>query len=106
MSVTALRYANVSADQYLANELKSTIKHEFVGGTVYAVAGAKNIHNIIVGNIFGNLNARLRGKKCRPFNSDTKGRVKLPDHVRFYYPDVQVSACQIQRMIAFRIAQM
>lgn len=91
MPATALRHATVSVDRYLADELKSPIKHEYVGGTVYAMAGARNIHNIIAGNFFGALHSRLRGKKCRPFNSDTKVRVKLPDHVRFYYPDVQVS---------------
>ncbi len=36
------------------------------------------------------MHQRLRGKKCQPFNSDTKVRVRLPDQVRFYYPDLQV----------------
>jgi Uma2 family endonuclease len=33
---------------------------------------------------------QLRGSGCRPFNSDTKIRVRLPTHVRFYYPDASV----------------
>jgi Uma2 family endonuclease len=32
----------------------------------------------------------LRGQPCRPFNSDTKIRVRQPTHVRFYYPDASV----------------
>jgi Uma2 family endonuclease len=89
----AARNLFVTPETYLASELRSPVKHEYVGGSVYAMAGAKNIHNVIVGNVFLSLGTRLRGKKCRPFNSDTKVRVRLPDHVRFYYPDVQV-VCQ------------
>lgn len=93
MSASALQHKHVSVERYLADELTSPIKHEYVGGTVYAMAGARNIHNSIVGNLFLAFGNRLRGKKCRPFNSDTKVRVKLRDHVRFYYPDMQVT-CQ------------
>ncbi len=32
----------------------------------------------------------MRGRRCRAFNSDTKIRVRLPTHVRFYYLDVPV----------------
>jgi Uma2 family endonuclease len=80
----------VSVEDYLAGELISPIKHEYLGGAVYAMAGARNLHNVIKGNVFGSLQARLRGRRCRPFNSDTKIRVRLPSHVRFYYPDVSV----------------
>src|SRR5436190_15261725 len=54
------------------------------------MAGARNVRNIIKGNVFGSLHARLRGRRCRPFNSDTKIRIHLPTQVRFYYPDVSV----------------
>jgi Uma2 family endonuclease len=33
------------------------------------------------------LHRQLRGKPCRPYNSDTKVRLRLPTHTRFYYPD-------------------
>jgi Uma2 family endonuclease len=91
------RHQHVTPEAYLASELKSPTKHEYVGGAVYAMAGTRNIHNVIAGNIFGSLGTRLRGKKCRPFNSDTKVRVRFPNHVRFYYPDVQV-VCQPNSM--------
>jgi len=81
---------HISPSAYLESESKSPIKREYVGGAVYAMAGGRNIHNIIAGNVFGFLHGKLRGKKCRPFNSDTKVRVRFPTHVRFYYPDVQV----------------
>ncbi|HWA98469.1 MAG TPA: Uma2 family endonuclease [Pirellulales bacterium] len=80
----------ISVEEYLAAELVSPVKHEYVGGQVYMMAGARNVHNIISGNIYASLHNGLRGKPCRPFNSDTKVHIVLPTQVRFYYPDVQV----------------
>jgi Uma2 family endonuclease len=89
----AEKLAAISVDDYLAGELDSRIKHEYLGGYVYAMAGARNVHNVIATNVVGSLHARLRGKRCQPFNSDTKIRVRLPTHLRFYYPDTSV-VCQ------------
>ena len=80
----------ISVEDYLAAELHSPVKHEYLGGVVYAIAGARNRHNRIAGNAFGSLWSRLRGQRCQPYNSDTKVRVRLPHHVRFYYPDASV----------------
>lgn len=80
----------VSVEDYLKSELESPIKHEYLGGVLYAMSGGRNRHNMIAGNIFGALWTRLRGRECRPFNSDTKIRVRLPGHTRFYYPDASV----------------
>jgi Uma2 family endonuclease len=86
----ALQLRQISVEHYLAGELNSQVKHEYLGGFVYAMAGARNTHNLIASNVLGVLHARLRGKRCRPYNSDTKIRVKLPTHMRFYYPDASV----------------
>jgi Uma2 family endonuclease len=86
----ALEYGEISVEDYLNGELDSPVKHEFLGGVIYSMAGATNAHNRIAGNVFGGLFSRLRGNKCQPFNSDTKVRIKLPTHVRFYYPDAMV----------------
>src|SRR5438045_4152677 len=80
----------VSVEDYLAGELVSPVKHEYLGGVVYAMAGARNAHNLIVANTQGTLHGRLRGKRCRAYTSDTKIRIRLPHHIRFYYPDVPV----------------
>jgi Uma2 family endonuclease len=80
----------ISVEDYLAGELVSPIKHEYLGGFVYAMAGARNVHNIIATNTTVALGSRLRGRKCRPFNSDTKIRVRLPTQWRLYYPDASV----------------
>jgi len=86
----ALKLNLMSVEDYLESELASPIKHEYLGGYVYAMAGARNLHNTIGGNIFAFLHFRLRGKHCRPFNSDTKIHIQLPNQVRFYYPEVSV----------------
>jgi Uma2 family endonuclease len=80
----------VSVADYLSGELKSSVKHEYVGGVVYAMAGRGNAHNLIASNTLIVFGLRLRGKPCRAYNSDTKIRIQLPTHVRFYYPDVSV----------------
>jgi Uma2 family endonuclease len=86
----ALKWNLISVDDYLAGELTSPTKHEYVGGVVHAMAGGRIGHNIIKGNTFGSLFGRLRGKPCQPFDSDTKIRIRLGEQVRFYYPDVSV----------------
>src|SRR5437660_4676071 len=91
MRMSAARKWNlVSVEDYLAGELVCPIKHEYLGGVVYAMAGARIAHNLIATNVIGSLHGRLRGRRCRPFNSDMKIRVRLPTQVRFYYPDVSV----------------
>ncbi len=83
----------ISVEDYLAGELVSPVKHEYLAGVVHAMAGGSNVHNLIASNCLGALVARLRGKRCKAYNSDTKIRVRHPTHVRFYYPDASV-VCQ------------
>jgi Uma2 family endonuclease len=80
----------ISPEECVTSELVAPVQHEYVGGVVHAMTGARNIRNTIAGKIFGALPSRLRGKKCRPFHSDTQVRPRLPSQGRFYYPDVQV----------------
>jgi Uma2 family endonuclease len=91
MGMTAAEKLNlISVRDYLAGELISPIKHEYLGGVVYAMAEARNAHNLIASNTLVALGSRLRGLRCHPFNSDTKIRIRLPAQVRFYYPDASV----------------
>jgi Uma2 family endonuclease len=90
---TAPELSLVSIDDYLRREIESAVKHEYLGGVVYAMSGGRNRHNLIATNTLLALGGRLRETACRAFNSDTKVRIRLPDHTRFYYPDVSV-VCQ------------
>ncbi len=80
----------ISPEEYLKGEELAETKHEYVGGVVYAMAGARNRHNQIAGNAFLELGTQLRGHRCQPFNSDTKVCIRNGNDVRFYYPDVMV----------------
>ncbi|QDU53947.1 Uma2 family endonuclease [Aeoliella mucimassa] len=88
MSIT--KHVPISVDEYLAEELVSDVKHEYLGGYAYAMAGATNVHNRVAANLLGVLHAQLRGKPCEPFNSDTKVRIEQAAYPRFYYPDGMV----------------
>lgn len=80
----------ISDEDYLEGELVSAVKHEYIAGAVFAMVGARNAHSMIATNALIAFGSRLKGKPCRPFNSDTKIRVRMPDHRRFYYPDMSV----------------
>lgn len=85
----------ISVEDYLEGELVSDVKHEYLGGFVYAMAGGKSRHNRIVGNVFAALHAGLRDKPCEPFNSDMKVQAHLQGAERFYYPDVSVTCTPV-----------
>src|ERR1700704_550353 len=68
-------------------EEASSVKHEFVAGQVYALAGASERHNRIAMNIAALLWTAARDGLCRVYGSDMRLRIGQ-DAV--YYPDVQV----------------
>lgn len=90
MSVALEQAWWISPEEYLQGEELAECKHEYVGGVVYAMAGARNQHNRIASNLFVSVGGQLLGRSCEPFNSDTKVRIRNGDDVRFYYPDVMV----------------
>lgn len=78
----------LSIDEYLAGERDVEIRHEYVTGYVYAMAGASNRHNRIAGNLYIRLDEHLADGPCAPYISDMK--VKVSESV-VYYPDVVVA---------------
>ncbi|BCU07878.1 Uma2 family endonuclease [Allochromatium tepidum] len=77
------------ADAYLAWELEQGDKHEYLGGEVFAMVGARQEHVLVTGNLYAAIKQRLRGGPCRAYASDMKLRVTEAD--AFFYPDVVVS---------------
>ena len=86
----------VSPEDYLAGEALSEIKHEYLNGVVYAMAGGTQRHSALSVNIVSLLHAQLRGKRCRPYNSDLLVRVRQGDDQRFYYPDATIHCGPVQ----------
>jgi len=73
----------LSADKYLAGELTSDTRHEYVDGEVYAMAGASESHNLIAGNVSAKLRSLVRGGPYRVFISDMK--LHVAEWNAFYY---------------------
>ncbi|QTR48543.1 Uma2 family endonuclease [Candidatus Thiothrix anitrata] len=76
---------------YLEGEKHAEIRHEYVDGQVYAMAGTSRRHNSIAFNIAFNLRLASRDKPCDIHLSDVKAKAQRSK--AYYYPDVIVS-CQ------------
>ncbi len=87
---SAQRLSQISVEDYLAGEVHARLKHEYIAGMVYAMAGGTYAHNLIASNVLGELHSQLKGKPCRALNSDSKVRIQTNTQTRFYYPDASV----------------
>jgi Uma2 family endonuclease len=83
----------LSIDDYLRTEADGTVRHEYIGGRTYAMAGGSERHNLIAGNLFAAFHAHLRGGSCKAYMADFIVRLEINREDVFYYPDVMV-ACQ------------
>ena len=77
----------LTVEEYLRMEETASVRHEYVGGMVYAMVGATKRRNRLALNIATRLLAATRGGPCRVYSSDVKLRVEDV----FYYPDVMVA---------------
>jgi len=88
----------LAAEDYLASEEISSIKHEYVNGFTYAMAGASDAHVTIAGNLFALLRNHLRGTGCRVFIADMKVRIESLNI--YYYPDLLVTCDERDRALS------
>lgn len=86
---------SLTAQDYLALEAQSPIKHEYINGEAYAMAGASDAHVTIAGNVFALLRSHVRGSGCRVYIADMKARIEARNS--FYYPDVMVTCDERDR---------
>ena len=91
---------HLSVEDYLEGEKTSPVRHEYIAGQVYAMAGSSARHNGIALNLATRLRPHLRGGPCRVFMSDVKARIEALD--LFYYSDVMVSCDAEDRAEYFR----
>ena len=87
----SLTLSYLSVEEYLKAEKSSFIRHEYLGGQIFAMAGASEEHNLITANIIALLRPHLRGTDCRAFVSDMKVKVTVKKVDIFYYPDLLVT---------------
>ena len=79
----------ISPQDYLAEEEISPIKHEYIDGEVYAMAGASDAHVTISLNLASVLRNHVRGTGCRVYMADMKAQIDKANI--YYYPDVMVT---------------
>jgi len=77
-------------EQYLLDELTRTIRHEYLGGTAYAMSGGSAHHNLIAGNLYVALRQHYKPQGCRVFQENMKVRITWDSHPYYYYPDVML----------------
>lgn len=78
----------LTAAEYLAFERASATKHEYISGSIVAMAGASAAHNIIVANIIASLHGQVRDRNCTVFPSDMRLRMMPQD--AYAYPDIMI----------------
>ena len=81
----------VSVEDYLAAEAGSGLRHEYLGGVVYAMAGETREHNEIVQNLGFALRQHIRRGPCKLYLSDIRVNFDLRGDKYFYYPDLVVT---------------
>jgi Uma2 family endonuclease len=74
--------------EYLAFERASLLKHEYIGGEVFAMTGASEAHNLISVNLIASLKNQLRGRPCKVYPGDM--RLKIEATGLYTYPDISV----------------
>jgi Uma2 family endonuclease len=84
----------MSPAEYLALEKTSEVKHEYINGEAFAMAGGTPRHSAICANVGSALLVALRGRGRRVFQSDL--RVHIPSAGMYTYADVAVVCGPVQ----------
>ena len=84
----------MSYAEYLNLERTSEVKHGYLRGEVFAMAGGTPEHARLAANIIGALTGALRGRPCSVFTSDARVRIEATD--RATYPDVTAVCSRLE----------
>ncbi len=86
--------ARMSYAEYLAAEAVAEVRHEYLNGDVWEMAGGTIEHGALAAAVARELGVALRGKPCRAFSSDV--RVRVPETDLATYPDLSVVCGQLE----------
>jgi Uma2 family endonuclease len=86
--------ARMTYTEYLAAEAVADVRHEYLHGDVWAMAGGTIEHGGLAVAMAREIGLLLRGKPCRAFSSDVRVRVLETDLAT--YPDLSVVCGQLQ----------
>ncbi len=84
-----------SLEDYLGVEEMSSVRHEYLDGEIFAMAGGTPEHAALSAAIVVMLGSRLRGTPCRPYSSDLRVRVQATGLMT--YPDAAVICGEPER---------
>ena len=76
--------------EYLEFERQSEVRHEYIDGEIFEMAGTTRNHNRISTNVVRLLDNQLLERDCNVYSSDM--RVKITSTEKYTYPDV-VAVC-------------
>ncbi|RYG59012.1 Uma2 family endonuclease [bacterium] len=76
----------LSFEELLEMEERSEVRHEYIGGRLYAMAGGTPNHSHVIINLSSSVHTSLRGRPCRGANDDQKVRTS-ETATNWYYPD-------------------
>lgn len=88
--------------EYLALEAHANVRHEFLDGVIYALAGGTPEHGAIVMRVGAALVEQLRGKRCNVYSSDVRVRVVATGLTT--YPDLSIVCGTEERDAEDRLA--
>ena len=94
MTFTATKPKTYTAEEYLALEVESDIRHEFRNGEIVEMTGGTPDHNQISGALHALLWLALRKKPYSVFVTDQ--RLWLPQPDTYAYPDVMIIADPVE----------
>jgi Uma2 family endonuclease len=72
--------------EYLVFERKSPIKHEYRDGLIFEIPRSNRWHNLIAGNLFGEVSRQLRDRPCEVYAVNMRVLVRRTG--LYTYPDV------------------
>lgn len=84
----AHRHHRHTFQDYLVLEASSTIRHEFLDGQIFAMAGGTPQHAALAAGVTAALQSTLSGGPCRAHSSDL--RVRVLETGLTTYPDITV----------------
>ncbi len=86
--VSILARRHYTYEEYLAVEAASDIRHEYLEGEIFAMAGGSPEHAALASTVVGVLYRQLSGGTCRPYGSDL--RIHVAETGLSTYPDASV----------------
>jgi Uma2 family endonuclease len=89
------RHHSYTYEEYVAIEVSSDIKHEFLDGDIYAMSGGSDEHAALAGEVIGILRIAARKRRCRVYTPDLRVRVESVPLTT--YPDAAVICGPVQR---------